>query len=69
MLDDQLSFMWGYSSVVEHLTADQEVSGSNPSVTCFFEVKFTSSCQLEVLDLKFNGIFRHWLEPYSQRIS
>ena len=26
---------WGYSSVVEHLTADQEVSGSNPDAPCF----------------------------------
>ena len=24
------SVQWGYSSVVEHLTADQEVPGSNP---------------------------------------
>ena len=27
---DMAVWMWGYSSVVEHLTADQEVPGSNP---------------------------------------
>ena len=27
-----LHFAWGYSSVVEHSTADREVLGSNPSV-------------------------------------
>ena len=26
---------WGYSSVVEHSTADREVPGSNPGVPCF----------------------------------
>ena len=46
MLEDQLSFMWGYSSVVEHSTADREVPGSNPGVPYFFEVKFTSPCRL-----------------------
>ena len=25
---------WGYSSGVEHLTADQEVPGSNPDAPC-----------------------------------
>ena len=46
MLEDQLPFMWGYSSVVEHSTADQEVPSSNPGVSCFFEMKFTSLCKL-----------------------
>ena len=27
---------WGYSSGVEHLTADQEVPGSNPGAPCLF---------------------------------
>lgn len=27
---------WGYSSGVEHLTADQEVPGSNPGAPCMF---------------------------------
>ena len=27
---------WGYSSGVEHLTADQEVPGSNPGAPCIF---------------------------------
>ena len=27
--------LWGYSSVVEHLTADQEVPGSNPGAPLF----------------------------------
>ena len=27
---------WGYSSGVEHLTADQEVPGSNPGAPCPF---------------------------------
>ena len=42
---------WGYSSVVEHSTADQEVTGSNPVVPLFrpmycliFDVKFANSC-------------------------
>ena len=37
----------GYSSVVEHLTADQEVPGSNPGVPCtnfFFPVQIFFSC-------------------------
>ena len=46
MLEDQLSFMWGYSSVVEHSTADQGIPGSNLGVPYFFEVKFTSLCTL-----------------------
>ena len=46
MLDDELSFMWGYSSVVQHLTADREVPGSNADVPCFFKVKFPSPCRL-----------------------
>ena len=46
MLEDHLPFMWGYSSVVEHSTADQEVPSSNPGVSCFFEMKFTSLCKL-----------------------
>ena len=46
MVADQLPFMWGYSSVVEHSTADQEVPDSNPPVSRFFEVKFTSLCKL-----------------------
>ena len=42
---------WGYSSVVEHSTADREVTGSNPVVPLFrplycliFDVKFATSC-------------------------
>lgn len=31
----QKTRMWGYSSGVEHLTADQKVSGSNPDAPCF----------------------------------
>ena len=31
-----LSFSWGYSSVVEHSTADREVPGSNPGVPFVF---------------------------------
>ena len=31
--------MWGYSSVVEHSTADREVPGSNPGAP-FFNFKF-----------------------------
>ena len=27
---------WGYSSVVEHSTADREVPGSNPGVPFYF---------------------------------
>ncbi len=30
-----ISISWGYSSVVEHLTADQEVPGSNPGAPCW----------------------------------
>lgn len=31
---------WGYSSMVEHLTADQEVSGSNPDGPFSFKKKY-----------------------------
>ena len=31
---------WGYSSVVEHSTADREVPGSNPGVPYFFKKVF-----------------------------
>ena len=30
---------WGYSSVVEHSTADREVPGSNPGVPLIFKLK------------------------------
>ena len=36
--------MWGYSSVVEHLTADQEVPGSNPGAPSGFGRLGISSC-------------------------
>ena len=34
---DFLDARWGYSSVVEHSTADREVPGSNPGVPCVFD--------------------------------
>ena len=34
MLCYLLPYSWGYSSVVEHSTADREVPGSNPGVRC-----------------------------------
>ena len=47
----QIANSWGYSSVVEHSTADREVTGSNPVVPLFsslsrlnFDVKFATSC-------------------------
>ncbi len=33
---DLVSTMWGYSSVVEHSTADREVPGSNPGAPSNF---------------------------------
>ena len=32
--------VWGYSSVVEHSTADREVPGSNPGVPWFFDLGY-----------------------------
>jgi hypothetical protein len=32
--------MWGYSSVVEHSTADREVPGSNPGAPSLFCIFF-----------------------------
>ena len=55
MLEDQLSFMWGHSSVVEHSIADREVPGSNPSAPCFFEVKFTSPYRLGLARVTWNA--------------
>ena len=37
----------GYSSVVEHLTADQEVPGSNPGAPCFFFLLFFLAVSLK----------------------
>ena len=34
---------WGYSSVVEHLTADQEVPGSNPGAPCCSSLLLTGA--------------------------
>ena len=31
-------YQWGYSSGVEHLTADQEVPGSNPGAPFLFDL-------------------------------
>ena len=39
-LIDACRQLWGYSSVVEHSTADREVLGSNPSVPCHFHFQF-----------------------------
>ena len=36
IFDINCLFKWGYSSVVEHSTADREVPGSNPGVPLFF---------------------------------
>ncbi len=45
-----ISISWGYSSVVEHLTADQEVPGSNPGAPCwvakFGNINFKTSLLL-----------------------
>ena len=32
------AYAWGYSSVVEHSTADREVPGSNPGVPSYFSL-------------------------------
>ena len=32
------TYIRGYSSGVEHLTADQEVPGSNPGAPCFADI-------------------------------
>ncbi len=45
-----ISISWGYSSVVENLTADQEVPGSNPGAPCwvakFGNINFKTSLLL-----------------------
>ena len=49
---------WGYSSVVEHSTADREVPGSNPGVPFYFlymqAIIITTGC--EGLHIRFDDI-------------
>ena len=40
----QFECSWGYSSVVEHSTADREVPGSNPGTPFLFFFFFLSLC-------------------------
>lgn len=43
-----LSFVWGYSLVEEHSTADRKVPGSNPGVPCFNQID--TACQSPRID-------------------
>jgi hypothetical protein len=46
---------WGYSSVVEHSTADREVTGSNP-VAPFFSILFFNFYKLKPFMCSFSSI-------------
>ncbi len=62
------SISWGYSSVVENLTADQEVPGSNPGAPCwvanFGNINFKTRlllfifCQTDFFSVDEDKIFR-----------
>ncbi len=58
-----ISISWGYSSVVEHLTADQEVPGSNPGAPCWvanFKTRLLLFifCQTDFFSVDEDKIFR-----------
>lgn len=68
---ETLTNRWGYSSGVEHLTADQEVPGSNPgapyaSLFLLMEISHTQSCVVHSLQLC-TGAHQvdRWLSPIS----
>ena len=52
--------VWGYSSVVEHLTADQEVPGSNPGAPYGFGRLGISSCLLVLIPYGRDKQLRSW---------
>ena len=56
---------WGYSSGVEHLTADQEVPGSNPGAP-FFKYDFGSELTTSTLGRTFRVAMRSPLIEVSQ---
>ncbi len=64
-----ISISWGYSSVVEHLTADQEVPGSNPGAPCWvanFKTRLLLFifCQTDFFSVDEDKIFRKSGPPF-----
>ena len=57
---NDLSFEWGYSSGVEHSTADREVPGSIPGVPLLFSFPFW--CRLLLKSIKIDGAKIFWSE-------